>query len=108
MSIRLVNQESSSEAKSGEQLERAASELKTLLRELFRMRHEGASYEKLSHLQGMVDGYMKMMSDVGFMQQAELLQLVAEVRRGSHGPAVRHLRPSVGSESAAEVRQAIA
>jgi hypothetical protein len=62
--------------------------LRGLLRDVLRLRREGAAYAKLSAAQGYADGYMRALLDGGLCSQAELLGLVAEVRRGVDGPAV--------------------
>lgn len=64
------------------------TQLRGLLRDALRLRREGVAYAKLSAAQGYADGYMRALLDGGVCTQSELLSLVAEVRRGSDGPAV--------------------
>lgn len=62
--------------------------LRGLLRDVLRLRREGAAYARLSAAQGYADGFMRALIDGGVCTQAELLTVVAEVRRGVDGPAV--------------------
>lgn len=62
--------------------------LRGLLRDVLRLRREGAAYPKLAAAQGYADGFMRALSDGGVCTHSELLALVAEVRRGVDGPAV--------------------
>jgi hypothetical protein len=84
MSIRLVKGGLGSTTM---QRDKALNELRGLLRDLFRMRHEGVAYAKLAHAQGLVDGYMRTLTDLGIVEDAALLQVIAEARRGVDGPA---------------------
>jgi hypothetical protein len=65
--------------------------LRGILRENLRLKNAGSTTEKMAHGLGYADGYMSMLVDSGFATQQELLNLVAEVRRGEHGPATAHL-----------------
>jgi len=68
--------------------------LRGLLSETCRLRNEGVAYAKLSHAQGYADGYMKVLTDAGYVTQRELLDIVVDVRRGVDGPATRTLSVS--------------
>ncbi len=97
MSVRLVSENHEAASKQA-QTERATDQLRILLRDLFRMRHEGVAYAKLAHAQGLVDGYMKTMIDLHLASDAQLLQIVAEERRGTDGPALKTIaQASVGT-----------
>jgi hypothetical protein len=87
MNLRLLPQK----AQGGRSLEkeRALASLVVQLRETFRLKNEGAAYSELSYSQGIVDGYMRSLLDLGLVSQKELLSVVAEVRRGVDGPATR-------------------
>jgi hypothetical protein len=67
--------------------------VRTLLKEVQRVRFEGTPYAKLARAHGYADGYMRALLDAGFVTRAELLELVGDERRkfvdeGS-GPRVR-------------------
>ncbi len=64
------------------------STLRALLRDVLRLRREGAVYARLTAAQGYADGYMRALVDGGVSTEPELLELVGEVRRGLDGPAV--------------------
>src|SRR5690606_5563716 len=64
------------------------STLRGLLRDVLRLRREGAAYARLTAAQGYADGYMRALVDGGVSTEQELLELVGEVRRGIDGPAV--------------------
>ena len=97
MSIRLVK-DANAESIRCDRVERALNELQVRLRDLFRMRNEGAAYAKIAHLQGLVDGYMQALSGLGLVSDADLLALVAEVRRGADGPATGIVEPPTAFE----------
>ncbi len=62
--------------------------LKELLRDALTLHDRGASVQKLTHAQGMVDGFMVFLLDSGLCTQRELLTLVKEARCLVDGPAV--------------------
>ena len=61
--------------------------LRTMLRDVFRLRREGAAYARLSRAHGYVDGYMRAMMESGAATQKELLEVVAAERVRVDGPA---------------------
>ena len=61
--------------------------LRTMLRDVFKLRREGAAYARLSRAHGYVDGYMRAMMESGVTTQKELLEVVAAERVRVDGPA---------------------
>ena len=61
--------------------------LRTMLRDVFRLRRDGAAYARLSRAHGYVDGYMRAMMESGAATQTELLEVVAAERVRVDGPA---------------------
>lgn len=61
--------------------------LRTMLRDVFRLRRDGAAYARLSRAHGYVDGYMRALMEAGIATQKELLELVAAERVRVDGPA---------------------
>jgi len=61
--------------------------LRTMLREVFRLRRDGAAYARLSRAHGYVDGYMRAMMESGIATQKELLDVVSAERVRVDGPA---------------------
>jgi hypothetical protein len=61
--------------------------LRTMLRDVFRLRREGAAYARLSRAHGYVDGYMRAMMESGVATQKELLEVVTAERVRVDGPA---------------------
>jgi hypothetical protein len=61
--------------------------LRTMLRDVFRLRRDGAAYARLSRAHGYVDGYMRAMMESGVATQKELLEVVAAERVKVDGPA---------------------
>ncbi len=68
-------------------------ELRKVLRESFTLQHEGVAYAKLSRAQGVADGYMRALLDIGIASQKELSRIVAEERAKKLGPATQTLAP---------------
>ena len=62
-------------------------ELKTMLRDVFVARTEGAAYARLARAHGYVDGYMRAMMETGMITKEELLGVVAREREQAYGPA---------------------
>jgi len=62
--------------------------LEELLRDALMLHDRGASVQKLTHAQGMVDGFMVFLLDSGLCTQRELLTLVKDARSSVDGPAV--------------------
>ena len=90
MNVRLVHTSASkAQSHSGDsgQRQNLIRRLRGLLRETCQMRNEGVAYAKLAHAQGYADGYMKVLTDAGYVTQRELLDIILEVRRGVDGPA---------------------
>jgi hypothetical protein len=77
------------------------SELQTMLRDLLAAAAAGTGRARIARAHGYVDGYMRALLDLGIVEQAELLQLVASERERASGPAVRVLDPSSGDIAAA-------
>lgn len=98
MSIRLVKSSSSLSHLKHEVTDHALASLKLMLRDLFRARHDGMAYAKLTHLQGTVDGYMRCLMDQGTFTDAQLLTIVGESRRGVDGPATCVLDSGLSGE----------
>jgi len=61
--------------------------LRTMLRDVFRLRRDGAAYARLSRAHGYVDGYMRALMEGGIATQAELLEVVSAERARVDGPA---------------------
>lgn len=61
--------------------------LRTMLRDVFRLRRDGAAYARLSRAHGYVDGYMRALMESGLATQKELLEVVAAERVRVDGPA---------------------
>lgn len=68
------------------------AELRTMLRDVFAARSEGAAYARLARAHGYVDGYMRAMMEAGMIGKDELLAVVAEERTFAHGPATSEVR----------------
>jgi hypothetical protein len=65
--------------------------LRTMLRDVFRLRNEGVAYARLSRAHGYVDGYMRALLESNACEKGELLALVAEERTRVDGPATASL-----------------
>ena len=61
--------------------------LRTMLRDVFRLRRDGTAYARLSRAHGYVDGYMRALMEAGVATQKQLLELVAAERVRVDGPA---------------------
>src|SRR5512136_2459706 len=59
----------------------AIAKLRTCLAGLFDSRHHGAAAVRYARAQGFADGYMQALSDMGLVEDRELLDLVGEERR---------------------------
>lgn len=75
------------------------SELQTMLRDL--LAAAGGGRARIARAHGYVDGYMRALLDLGVVEQAELLQLVAAERERASGPAIRVVDPASGDIAAA-------
>lgn len=60
--------------------------LRTMLRDVFKLRREGVAYARLARAHGYVDGYMRVMLETGVATRKELLDLVAAERILADGP----------------------
>jgi hypothetical protein len=67
--------------------------LRGLLLECMTLRRVGGTHSRLAYSQGYADGMMRAMLDAKLVTQNELLDFVAEVRRGIEGPSSRRLAP---------------
>lgn len=76
-------------------------QLRSLLREAFLLRQQGAAYAKIERAHGYADGYMRMLMDSGIMDARSLLKLVADVRREVDGPATGIVTRDASSASLA-------
>lgn len=63
------------------------AELRTMLKDVFAARTDGAAYARLARAHGYVDGYMRAAMDAGLLSKDELLRIVAEERCVAYGPA---------------------
>jgi hypothetical protein len=54
------------------------SRLRTIVHELFDARYEGAGAGRIYRAQGMADGYMRALIDLGIAKETELLALIDE------------------------------
>ena len=61
--------------------------LRSMLRDVFRLRSDGVAYARLARAHGYVDGYMRALLETQSADKAELLALVAEERALVDGPA---------------------
>ena len=68
--------------------------LRTMLRDVFRLRNDGVTYARLARAHGYVDGYMRALLEANVADKGELLTLVAEERESVDGPAIRSLGAS--------------
>jgi hypothetical protein len=65
--------------------------LRSMMRDMLRLRSEGGAYAKLARAHGYVDGYMRVLLEAGIADQKALLALVADERRKFDGPSTREL-----------------
>lgn len=75
----------------GARREHVLAQLRGALHELFRLRHAGVAHAEVTRAQGLVDGYMRCLSDLGVATDREMLEWVSEARRGLDGPATTTL-----------------
>lgn len=61
--------------------------LRSLVRDMLRLRHEGVSQGQFARAHGYVDGYIRVLLDAGLASERELLLLVLEER---HRQTDRH------------------
>jgi len=74
--------------------------LRTMLRDVFRLRNDGVTYARLARAHGYVDGYMRALLESGVTDKSELLALVAEEREAVDGPATATLAPNAATAAA--------
>ena len=55
--------------------------LRAIVHELFDARYQGADAARILRAQGLADGYMRALSDLGIVRDAELLALVDREQR---------------------------
>ena len=67
--------------------------LRQLVQESLRLREQGTTGPKLSHVLGMIDGSMRVLLDAELASRRELMDLVAEERTRSFGPPTAVLEP---------------
>ena len=59
----------------------ALRRLREMMNQLFEIRYGGADAVRIARAQGLADGYMRALSDLGAVKEWELLDLVDEERR---------------------------
>jgi hypothetical protein len=74
--------------------------LKTMLRDVFRLRNDGVAYARLARAHGYVDGYMRALLESNIADKAELLALVAAERETVDGPATAPLTSGAATAAA--------
>lgn len=73
--------------------------LRSLVRDMLRLRHEGVNQGQFARAHGYVDGYIRVLLDAGLAEERELLDLVLEERNR------RTDHPLTGSEAPVDVPQ---
>ena len=71
--------------------------LRGMLKDVFKLRREGATYARLARAHGYVDGYMRVLLESGLVTRKELLELVATERVRADGPATTALEVEVAA-----------
>ena len=99
MNMRLVNDAVMAEGRETTRRDLALSQLKEALSQLFALRHAGVVHTQITQAQGLVDGYMNCLLDLGLTNDRELLDLVASARRGVDGAATVALQTSPKHDS---------
>jgi hypothetical protein len=94
LSSRLLAGERTMETSSKTQM---LDNLRSMLRDVFRLRSEGASFGRLARAHGYVDGYMRVLLESGLAGKAELLALVARERSEAEGPATAVIEAEVAA-----------
>lgn len=82
--------------------------LRSMVRDMLRLRSEGGAYAKLARAHGYVDGYMRVLLEAGIADHKGLLALVADERRKAEGPSTREVIADELEESAPPRRIAAA
>ena len=71
--------------------------LRVMLRDVFRLRSDGAAYARLARAHGYVDGYMRALLETQIADKNELLALVAQERTQVDGPATGSVEVEVSA-----------
>lgn len=74
--------------------------LRTMLRDVFRLRNDGVTYARLARAHGYVDGYMRALLESNVCEKSELLSLVAEERARVDGPATAEVASDAATVAA--------
>jgi hypothetical protein len=82
--------------------------LRTMVRDMLRLRSEGGAYAKLARAHGYVDGYMRVLLEAGIADHKALLALVADERRAFDGPSTREVVIDSIIEDAEPARRIVA
>jgi hypothetical protein len=82
--------------------------LRTMVRDMLRLRSEGGPYAKLARAHGYVDGYMRVLLEAGIADHKALLALVADERRAFDGPSTREVVAEASMEDAEPTRRIVA
>jgi hypothetical protein len=82
--------------------------LRTMVRDMLRLRREGGAYAKLARAHGYVDGYMRVLLEADIADHKALLALVAEERRAFDGPSTRELIDDTLVDDAEPTRRIVA
>lgn len=75
--------------------------LRGLLGDAFTLQQKGALGARVGRAQGMVDGYMRALVDLGLASQKELVRVVAEERTRRLGPATSEVSAEPASDTLA-------
>lgn len=102
MNMRLVKDAVMSEERAGTRRDLALLRLQDALCQLFALRHKGVAHTQITQAQGVVDGYMNCLLDLGLSTEGELLDLVATTRRGVDGAATATVESSLTQDSDAQ------
>ena len=75
--------------------------LRAIVHELYDARYDGADAARITRAQGLSDGYMRALSDLGVAQDAELLALVDKEQRQVAAKHMRKFRSAMGTSETA-------
>lgn len=76
--------------------------LREMMHELFDARYGGSDAARIVRAQGLADGYMRALSDMGLVKEWELLDLIDDERRkAAEKIEMRYVTPMRASETAA-------
>ena len=79
------------------------SRLKAILAELYDARYQGSNAARFYKAQGMADGYMRALSDLHVMPEAELLEFVNQEKRNAAARADSRLQATARVQAAVEL-----